>query len=174
MHEFRLAASRVAVVSVVDGGWAGGLVGAGSQSVEKLIGRVEDRSGPAGRPVKFDLLLALLPLRRPLPPLIGVALDARSKQNAVADDFSLEFVTVVQARGKPKFPRQRHPTADSDPRQHHDITGPVLLTPAVRAPCRRGSEVGRGPSCQEALTWVQATVDAGIGARRDRCASADS
>ena len=119
---YTVGANCVAAVSVFDGGWAAGSVGANSQSVEKLIGRVENRAEPAGCSVKFDLLFAFLPLRRPVPTLIGVALGARSKQNAIVDDFSLEFVTVVQAGGKPKFLRQCHPTADGEPRQHHAIT----------------------------------------------------
>ena len=82
---------RRAAVSVVDGARAGGLVGQGSQAVEKLIAGIEDRAAAACRTVDFDLLLALLPLRRPVPRLGGVALDARSQQNAVADDFGIEF-----------------------------------------------------------------------------------
>ncbi len=133
---YTVDANWVAADSVLDGAWAGGIVGASSQSFEKLIGGVEYWAEPAGRSVKFDLLFAFLPLRRPVPPLIGVALGARSKQNAVADDFGLEFVTIVQARGKPKLFRQRHPTADSKPRQHHDVTIPALLNSAVRASVR--------------------------------------
>ena len=124
---YTVDANWVAADSILDGAWAGGIVGASSQSLEKLIGGVENWAEPAGRSVKFDLLFAFLPLRRPVPPLIGVALGARSKQNAAADDFSLEFVTVVQARGKPELLRQR---------QHHDVTIPALLTPAVRASVR--------------------------------------
>ena len=114
-------ARRVAVASVFDGAWAGGSVGQGSQTVEKLIGRVEGRAEAARCAVDFDLLLAFLPLRRPVPLLIGVALGARAKQDAVADDLGLELVSVVQARGKSKFLRQCHLTVAAEPRQHHGI-----------------------------------------------------
>ena len=117
--------ARAAGGSAFDGGRVPGSAGASSQSVEKLIGRVEDRAEPAGRPVSFDLLFALLPLRCPVPSLIGITLGARPKQNAIVDGFSLQLVAVVQARGKPKFLRQCHPPIDGEPRQHHLITAPV-------------------------------------------------
>lgn len=117
---------RAAIGSVFDDGWVAGPFGVSLQRVKKLISRVENRAEPAGRSISFDLLLAFLPLRCPVPSLIGITLGARSKQNAIVDDFSLELVAVVQARGKPKFLRQCHPPIDGEPRQHHVITIPVL------------------------------------------------
>ena len=111
--------------SVSDDGWVAGSVGVRPQSAEKLIGGVEDRAEPAGRSIDFDLLLACLPLRRPVPSLIGITLSARSEQNAIADDFSLKLVAVVQAHGKPKLLRQCHPPIDGEPRRHHVITVPA-------------------------------------------------